>query len=447
MSQQRCADPVPSFGAMFRFFIPLAMTSFLILLSHALMNAGIARLSKPELYLAAFALAKSLYQVLQAPTMIVRQCISGLTRDCQSYLVSRRVFTWVVLAVTGVFLIVCYSPIGLFIFERLMGNPRELSYAALLMMRVIMWLQFAWLMRDGYGPVAIRLRETYILPTATFVRTVFTMLCVFILFRCSFAHDVLLPGIIFTLTGFIEGITVLAMVKFRIRDYLARLDFLPRAEETVRTLTARQVVVFSFPVLIMSLLRSFSDPVINTGLAHTAAPELALAAYAVGWSVVLCVLDTSGMLHQVVLGFMDAQYRNRIRILQFSGILAAIQIAALAVMVFTPLGAFILRDLLGSGEALTRMALGVMAVALPLPLVVNLREYYWGVAMLERKTRWMSTGKIVQLVSLSAGVLLLVLPGGSLSNPALIAPLALAVSMLAEALTLAVVHYRLKGRL
>ena len=154
--------------------------------SHALMNAGIARLSKPELYLAAFALAKSLYQVLQAPTMIVRQCISGLTRDCQSYLVSRRVFTWVVLAVTGVFLIVCYSPIGLFIFERLMGNPRELSYAALLMMRVIMWLQFAWLMRDGYGPVAIRLRETYILPTATFVRTVFTMLCVFILFRCSF---------------------------------------------------------------------------------------------------------------------------------------------------------------------------------------------------------------------------------------------------------------------
>ena len=203
---------------------------------------------------------------------------------------------------------------------------------------------------------------------------------------------------------------MLAMVKFRIRDYLARLDFLPRAEETVRTLTARQVVVFSFPVLIMSLLRSFSDPVINTGLAHTAAPELALAAYAVGWSVVLCVLDTSGMLHQVVLGFMDAQYRSPHVFSLLRQIVAAVRYSRRWAL---------LPDLLGSGEALTDGAGQWRA----LPLVVNLREYYWGVAMLERKPADVDRKTLFR----SARVLPLVLP--PVTTHAL-------ASMLAEALTL-----------
>lgn len=75
----------------FTFFFPLALTQFLITASHTVINAGLARLPDPEVSLAAYAVAKSVMQLAQNPSMMVRQLTVSLATNRHAYMLVKRV--------------------------------------------------------------------------------------------------------------------------------------------------------------------------------------------------------------------------------------------------------------------------------------------------------------------------------------------------------------------
>ena len=62
----------PSLKEQALFYLPLAATAFIIIITHSFFNAGLARLPNPEVLIAAFAVAKSLMHVFQSPVMMIR---------------------------------------------------------------------------------------------------------------------------------------------------------------------------------------------------------------------------------------------------------------------------------------------------------------------------------------------------------------------------------------
>lgn len=66
---------------MLAFFTPLALTATLVTITHTLFNAGLGRLDEPEIYISAFAVAKSLMHLFESPISMLRQTYSTLVVD------------------------------------------------------------------------------------------------------------------------------------------------------------------------------------------------------------------------------------------------------------------------------------------------------------------------------------------------------------------------------
>lgn len=407
------------------FFLPLAVSSALITASHSLYNAGIARLSQPEMYLAAFAVAKSLYQMIQFPTITSRQCIAGLSMDSHSFLTTRRFFTIIIGLVVLILGVIAFTPISTYIFTTIMGNSPLVTRQATISLRCFFVLPMIFVIRDSYGAVAIRLRQTYILSIGTISRVALAIIIILIITRINVAWDYLIPGVFFLLTGMIETATVFIGTKLGLKGYLKRLDQLPSTSKSQKKLTYIGVSTFALPVLMMAFIQSLTGTFINSGLARTMSPEQAIAAFAVAWTLVLSIDTSSRMFHQVILSFMKDDYSNRAKIRNFGIYVAIVLATLLAVMGFTPLGFWLMNSAIGTSEQLSQMGVTVIRICVALPVMGVFRQYYWGVAMKEHKTFWLTIGSAIQAVTMIFIMILLTMVGTFSSNPAVIGAIAI----------------------
>lgn len=423
-------------GQLLVFFLPLAVSSALITASHSLYNAGIARLSRPELYLASFAVAKSLYQMIQFPTMTSRQCIAGLSLDSHSFLTARRFYTIITGSVVLILAVIAFTPISNYIFTTVMGNTPQVARQATISLRCFFVLPMVFIIRDSYGAVAIRLQQTYILPIGTISRVALAVIIVLIITRIEVSWDYLIPGFFFLLTGMMETTTVFVGTKVRLKGYLKRLDQLPSAGKSQKKLNYIGIATFALPILAMAFIRSLNGTFINSGLARTVSPELAIAAFAVAWTVVLSIDSASMMFHQVIFNFMEDDYSNRAKIRNFGIYVAAVLTTLIVILGFTPLGFWVMNTAIGASTQLSQMGVVVIRICVVLPVMSVFRQYYWGIAMKEHKTFWLTIGKAIQVVTMILIIILLTMLGDLIPNPAAVGAIAIAGSTVFECIYL-----------
>lgn len=406
------------------FFMPLAVSNALITVSHSLYNAGIARLSQPELYLAAFAVAKSMYQMIQFPSVTFRQGIAGLSLDSHSYVTARRFYTIILGVELLAFALLAFTPISYYLFTVVMGNSPEVARQAAISLRYFCVLPLVFSIRDFYGSVAIRLQHTYILFVGTIARVAFSVAIILVITKIHVSWDYLIPGFFFLFTGMIEAAAVFIGTKTRLNGYLARLDQMPSAGKNRKKLTYTDVATFAIPMFVMAFIQSLSGTFINGGLARTVSPELAIASFAVAWTLVMSIDTASGLFHQVILGFMEDDYSNRVQIMVFGVCVAVVLMALVAVLGFTPLGFWLMNTVIGASPQLSRMGVAVIRMSVVLPAMGVIRQYYWGIAMMQRKTIWLTIGSAIQVSAMILVIILLTLLGTFPSNPAVIGAVA-----------------------
>ena len=406
------------------FFVPLAVSTALITASHSLYNAGIARLSKPELYLAAFAVAKSLYQMVQFPTATSRQCIAGLSTDSQSFLAARKFYTIILGLVVLILAVIAFTPISNYIFTVIMGNTQQVARQATISLRCFFILPIIFVVRDSYGAVTIRLRQTYILSIGTIARVVLAIIIVLIIPRIHVTWDYLVPGFFFLLTGITEAATVFIGTKVRLKEYHIRLDQLPTPGKSTAQLGYREVMAYALPVFVMAFIQSLSGSFINSGLARTVSPEIAIATFAVAWTVVLSINTASRMFHQIILNFMEDDYSNRAKIRNFGIYVSLILAGLITVLGFTPVGFWLMNTAIGTSAQLSYMGVSVIRICVVLPFMSVLRQYYWGIAMKEHKTFWLTIGSAVQVITMVLMIIVLTMLRTFPENPAIVGAVA-----------------------
>ena len=152
------------------FYAPLAASFFLTIVTHSLFNAGLARLPSPELYIAAFAVARSVMHVFESPMIMFSQTASALIEDRVSY-VRVRNFCLLVLGISvSLLAFLAFTGVGRWVFVNIMGISGDTLEAAVAVLRVfVLFPCFSGLKFFLQGSV-IRLRRTGWVTIVTVIR-------------------------------------------------------------------------------------------------------------------------------------------------------------------------------------------------------------------------------------------------------------------------------------
>ncbi len=189
-----------------------------------------------------------------------------------------------------------------------------------------------------------------------------------------------------------------------------------------------EILRFYLPLVLTSQMMTLSVPLINLGLGRVDDPAVALAGYAVGFSVgvlfnspVLAARTvTAGLVRDAAGHAVVARFMRRLA-LGLSG--AEVLIAA------TSLGDLVFQGLLGAPPQVAGQARITLLLQSPIPVLLAERGLDQGVALLYRRTLLITASTLARLAAVTGVVLLLALvlrlPGAASGGLALTAGIAM----------------------
>ncbi len=376
------------------FFVPLAVTWMLMMFTHTIISGGLSRTIDPTVSTAAYAVALSLAAIAEAPLVMIRQVTLAFVQSRQSFKAVGTILT----VTLGFFMLTVLAigyvlPLGRFVFQDLLGVSDTLFPATLKAFRVTMFLPLTSGFRCLYqGVIMVKRRTTYI-STGMFIRVAFMIFLIFGFTRFRWVTGPFVGAI--TLVG---GIAVEGIMAW----FFGR-KLIPEGEATV---IPGAVWKFYLPLIASSLMVSMGKPFINAGLARMPDAAVALAAFSVASSFAWVIISPSQTIHQLTMVFgRSAEDRQLVR--RFSTIFALASSAVLLLISFSPLGRYILSDLIQvAPETLQSTLVSVRTLAF-FPLIICWQEYNTGILLLAQSARLVGVGKAVNLFATISFVLLL----------------------------------------
>lgn len=420
------------YGPMWAFFIPLALTSLLTTVTHTLFNAGLARLSRPDIYMSAFPVAKSVMHLFESPIAMLRQTYSALVVDQESMKKVRTFCTWLIGILAILFALFIYSPVSYLVFTRIMNLSGDTLTAAINILRVIFFFPIFSAIRNYHQGILIKFKATPMLTISTIGRLIYTSLFVMFIGKITVIPGSYLAGLMF-LTALMVEMTILIIGKKMLignpDEKIIILNQL-KAPTQAPTLTYRAIFSFIGPLMIMAIIRALNTPLVNAGLGQTASPEIALAAYSVGWGLGNIAVSPLGSFHQIPISFGLDTDDIRNKTTGFAVLVATISTIILGIVGYTGVGRFLLTHWIKAPTNVIEPANQVLQWMVILPFLVIVREYHWGMLMYSRKTKYLSWGKVVNVLSLA--ITMFILSFLDLANPALVGVIGMLVCEITE---------------
>lgn len=425
-----------------KFFIPLAVTPFFITSIHTLMNAAIARLPYPELSIAVFTIVKGISNAIKAPTRMFMQISVSMVDGRKSYLKASKL-VWLL---SGLFFIVLaslgYTPLGNWFLRSIMGlNDPDTIKFTLLGLRITAFLPIVETLRNFHRGLVISHEKTRIVTAGTAVRLLVISIFLFLAVKFQLFSGVVTASLAWTAGIGIEALVVVFGVIYFYKSPLKAAELLPSKNRSV--LKISHILSFFIPLAAMRYLRSFIQPLIQSGIARSQAePTLALAAFGVAYGLMMIIVETMRNLHQCSLVYVKPERETKLekenwqtvkRFCLATGILLT---AISFIIALSPIGYYILRYIIGVSEEVADLGRYVLISLSFLPFIRAVREVYWGQLMNKKTTRLIGYGKAVNfgsvLVSLFISVAYFNL--ASIISPAIIGAISFSIGQAAETL-------------
>ncbi len=402
------------------FYVPMAVTSILMMTTHSLFNAALSRLPSPEIYLSAFAVAKSLMHIFEAPIMMVRQTVSTLVYNAKSYYKLKRFFMILTLLTITVMGIISLTTLSNWIYLNIFSVKGRILNEAVTILAIFTLFPAAAALRNFMQGIAVKLDRTPLFTIATLTRLIYVFILVLIVDKITFLSGAVFAGLMFFTAVGLEGIVIYIGVKISEKDIPGKLNKIWKKEnkKTVKNISHSYIFRFFWPLIITSIIHMTATPLVNMGLARTVKPEIAISAFAVAWSLGLFFLSPAFMYHQQVINYYDDNRENIRSIKKFGLLMGIVMTVTLGTVAFSGIGYYILRNWIEATEEISILALDVLRLMIIMIPIIILREYFWGVLMKKDKTRFVSKAKVVNLVSIIITIItfLAINP----SNPAII---------------------------
>ncbi|NLY53642.1 MAG: hypothetical protein GX060_03320 [Firmicutes bacterium] len=371
-----------------RFFAPLALTWMLMMFTHTIIGAGLARSANPTISTAAYAIALSLGEIFEAPLVMIRQTGIAFISNHQSFRAVRQV----TLTTIAIFMVITSAiayipPLTRLVFQDILGVSADLIGAAIMGFRVTMFFPIVSGLRSLYQSIILANKRTAYIPIGVLVRVTFVSLTVYSLMQLN-----LLAG---TLVGAIAIVGAVAAEAIP-ANYFGRRLLPQTGSDADPILSTRAIWRFYIPLIGSSLFVAMGKPFINAGLTRMADAAISLAAFNIALSLTGMITSPLLNLHQVTMVFGRAK-ENLPLVRKFAFGVALISSALLFLIAYSPLGVWILTGPFNIPAELLRPVLYAARVLAFFPLLIGWVEYNTGLLLLGQATGLGCEGLTLQL--------------------------------------------------
>lgn len=410
-SQPDESESVLTYNQLLSFYLPLAVTPFLIASSHSLVNAAMARLAYPDLSIATFSVVQALANVIKSPGLLARELnVSLVDRTASLRLTNQFLFALAGFYVS-ILLVFGYTSLGEWFLQTVMGihDPDVIAFAYIAM-RIIWVLPIVEILRNRIQGLSIGLRRTGLVSMGTFVR-----LIVLALFLAWAVHNQSLTGIYVASVSWVVGIGIEGLFlgiffKHNVGSTKEAAKMLPIRHE--KALTIKTILTFFIPLALMVTLETFFQPYMQSAIARSPVnPTQSLAAYGVAWGLFMLIANPIRGLHQCSLVFLAEEGRTQfVRVRTFCLAIGGCLSGIAFVIGITPIGYWILRYVIGVTEPVAQIGRLVILAFFAYPVLRAWAEFHWGILMGERNTSVIGFAKVLNMGSAIVGISLFIGP-------------------------------------
>lgn len=392
-----------TFGAIARFWYPLAGAWLLMAAEGPLIAAIIARMGNPALDLAAYGVAYAFALVTEAPILMLMSAATSLVRERASYQQLRRFSLLLCLGVSALLLLLILPPV----FDRLalgiIGLTPEVAqraHGALLFL--LPWPAAIGLRRFWQG-ILIRSGQTRRVAIGTAIRFVSMAGSALLLFYCSSLDGARIGGAALSFGVVAEAFAIRFLAAAAIRTVSSCTVPHPHGPLTFRGLSA-----FYFPLAMTPVLALSVQPLITFFLCRALFPVESLAVTPVVNSLTF-VFRAIGLSYQeVALALMGERFTHYRKLRDFGLILGVGATLPLLLIAFTPLSTLWLEQISGLPPALAAFAVAPLCIQSVLPALTLIQALQRTVLLEARVTTPISVATAIETGAILVILLLLV---------------------------------------
>ena len=382
---------------------PLVASALLNAIELPVQFAILARLSRPEINLAAYSgIVYTLTITIAALVSFLLPTSIALGKDWDSYLKLRSFAIWLGGLLTAIHALIAFTPLYDFVVVRLIGVPGEIVGPARLGMMIMTpwtWIAAYRCLNQG---ILIRGGQARAVSSGTLVRLSVEGLALLGGYRVGN-----LPGILVVTVAAVAGAVGEAIyVGLRVRPLLrGQLKVAPPVEPP---LTFRALLAFYVPLALTELISVPVHPLRSAALSRMPLPLESLAVYPVVHSLLAIFISASRAYHDVVVALLDRpQAVPRLR--RFALGLAGVILLLLLTVAMTPLAGIVFGQVAALAPPLVRLAQRGLWIALLYPSLLVFHSFFQGALVHSRLTWGVPEGLVVYLLTstviLGAGVI------------------------------------------
>jgi Na+-driven multidrug efflux pump len=396
------ADQEPTVRHMLALWLPLAASIVMMVLEPSIVNIGLGRTADPELALAAYGVAYGLALLVEAPVLMLLDASVARSTDRTAFVLMRRFALGLGLVVTAIGLIVSLTPLYDLIVQDLMNIPSDIAARTRPTLQILsFWsLPIGW--RRAHQGLLIRAGRTAVISIATVVRLVALAGLLFGGLLLLPERGALVAGVTMVISVFIES----ALITWATRRVLHSLpDRTDLSAAATPLPSLRELWRFYQPLLMTTLLRQTTRPLLNAGIAAAAMARASLAAWPVAWGLVILITGPAWSLQQLTTALASDRAAYR-RVRRLSLTLSTLFTLLLSLVVFTPLYDWAMGGVYNLSPGLQEIARPAMQLMAILPLVMGAQALMRGALIRGGSTAVVRAAMTINVLTLTATVLI-----------------------------------------
>lgn len=392
----------------FKLWGPLGLSWLFTGIETPALSAVIARLPNPEINLAAYGgIIFPLSLIIEAPIIMLLAASTALCQDWASYVKIRRFMVVSAVLLTGLHILIAFTPLYYVVIEDIIGAPQEIvepARAGLMLMTP--WTGMIAYRRFQQG-VLIRYGQSDAIGISSLLRIIADGIMLVI-----GALSGGMSGVMVGAAAQAVGVTVDAVYNgIRVQPILrGQLKSAP----PVAPLTWRAFASFYTPLALTSFLSFLWGSVASATISrmYMALESLAVQQVLNGLSF---LMRTPGVAYEEVVVALIDKEKSFANLKRFTKQLSAGITVFQLLLLVTPLALFWFHTMSGLSLPLAKMGLIGFWLVLPLPAMTVYQSWYQGIILFGRKTRGIPESIIVFLLTaiatLASGFILKNIPG------------------------------------
>jgi len=379
----------------FLFWLPLAATWLMMSVEGPFLTAVIARLTSPEINLAAFGVAFSFALLAESPVIMMMSAATALVVDRHSYL-RMRTFTHALITTVTLMLCVLLSPpVFDLVGRRLIELPDEVASRTWLALLVLLPWPGTIGFRRFYQGVLIRHGQTRRVAYGTIVRLATMSSVALILFRFTE-----IQGAVVGAAALSAGVTAEALASRVMADQAVRSLMAAEDDDPEKTLRYGEIVRFYIPLALTAMLALGVHPLVTFFVGHGRLALESLAVLPVINSLIF-IFRSIGLAYQEVgIALMGARGEGFLPLRRFAWTLCLVVVTGLGLIAWTPLGRLWFESVAGLSPEIAAFALTPTRVLFLIPGLAVILSFQRAVLVHSKRTMPVTMATVIEVTGI-----------------------------------------------